>query len=57
VLDPAKDTWTEMKPAGPLPTFRDRECRQCAYDEKDNAVLFATAAGLWAYRYKQAPTK
>jgi hypothetical protein len=58
-FDPAKDSWTEMKPAGTPPAVRDRECRHCAYDEKDNAVLFLTSStGLWAYRYKQAqPSK
>ena len=55
-FDPEKDQWTEMKPAGPAPKNSTRECRHCAYDEKDNAVLFLTAStGLWAYRYKRAP--
>jgi hypothetical protein len=52
-FDPAADKWTEMKAAGG-PPVHDRECRHCAYDEADNAVLFLTAkAGLWAYRYKK----
>ena len=57
-FDPEKDKWTEMKPAGALPKLQGRECRHCAYDEKDNAVLFAAyGAGLWACRYKQAPAE
>lgn len=56
VFDPRTDKWKVMKPAGPKPPVRSRECRHCAYSRKHNAMLFMNArTGLWAYRYKQAP--
>lgn len=51
--DVAKNTWTQLQPAGPKPLVRVRECRHCAYDPTHNVVLFLTGKGsLWAYRYR-----
>lgn len=55
ILDTAKAAWTEMKPSGQLPVVGARDCRHCAYDEKDNVVFYMNAAsGVWAYKYKTA---
>ncbi|MBI4602517.1 MAG: amidohydrolase family protein [Planctomycetes bacterium] len=55
VLETSRGTWRKMDPGPPLPEGRNawRDCRHCAYDEADNAVLWMPPYGdLWAYRYR-----